>query len=180
VESSKVIKFLIEIAPVISAIMPLIVILLTGWWVNKRLENMKSRLQLDHSIIGKRAEIYAEIQDDLNNIYSYIKRVGKWKELTPTKILESKRLVDQKFNTTKPYWSENTMNQYEEFMKVCFKTFRGHGKDAGIRASIERYKSLENWNALFNDSFVGGYDEDSLNNINKKLMKALSKDFGIV
>lgn len=179
-DCSKLIKFLIEIAPVISAIMPLIIIFITGWWVNKRLENIKSRLQLDHSIIEKRAGIYAEIQDDLNNIYSYIIRVGKWKELTPEDILESKRLVDQKFHTTKPYWSENTMTQYEELMKVCFKTYRGHGKDAGIRAEIEQYKTLENWKLSFDDSFVGGYDKASLNNANKVFMDALSKDFGIV
>jgi len=160
--------------------MPLIVVLLTGWWLNKRLENIKSRLQLDHSIIQKRAEIYAEIQDELNNIYSYIKRVGKWKELTPVTILESKRLIDQKIHTTKPYWSKNTIEQYEEFMNVCFKTFRGHGKDAGIKANIDRYKALPNWQETFTDSFVSGYDESSLDEINNKLMSALSKDFGIV
>lgn len=176
----KVVKFLIEIAPVISAVMPLIVILLTGWWVNKRLEKIKSRLQIDHSIIEKRAAIYAEIQDDLNNIYSYILRVGNWKDLTPIQILESKRIVDQKFHTTKPYWSENTMTKYEEFMEICFKTFRGHGKDAGIRAEIERYKTLNNWKQSYCDSFVSDYDKVSLTSANKNLMDSLSKDFGIV
>jgi len=179
-DNSKLVKFLIEIAPVISAVMPLIVILLTGWWVNKRLETIKSRLQIDHSIIEKRAGIYAEIQDDLNNIYSYILRVGNWKDLTPIQILKSKRLVDQKLHTTKPYWSESTVTRYEEFMEICFKTFRGHGKDAGIRAEVEKYKSLSNWEQSYSDSFVGGYDKASLTSANKKLIDSFSKDFGIV
>ncbi len=176
----KVIEFLKDIAPIVSAIMPLIVVVLAGYWLNKRLENIKSRLQLDQSIIQKRAEIYAEIQDDLNKIYSYIKRVGKWKELTPEEVLDSKRTVDQKFHTTKPYWSSSTFQQYENFMDICFETYRGHGKDAGIKADIDQYKSLSKWKSSFAGFFVGGYDSTLLDKANADLMAALSKDFGIV
>ncbi len=170
---------LIEMSPFISAIMPLIIVLISGLWLNKKLENIKSRLQLDHSIIQKRAEIYSEIQDDLNNIYSYIRRVGKWKEFTPEKILQSKRLVDQKFYTTQPYWSKNTINKYKELMYICFKTHRGHTQDAGIRANVEKYKSLSNWKDSFENSFISDYDESHLNKIHGEFMEILSKDFGI-
>ncbi|WP_420589078.1 hypothetical protein [Bacterioplanoides sp.] len=176
----KVVKFLIEFAPVLSAFMPLIVILLTGWWLNRSLENVKSRLQMDHSIIEKRADIYSEVQDEINNIYSYILRVGNWKELTPVRVLESKRIVDKKIHTTKPYWSQSTIATYETFMDVCFKTYRGHGLDAGIRAEVDRYKILSNWEECYRDFFVGGYDKSSLIKANKNLMASLSKDFGII
>ncbi|GAA6167548.1 hypothetical protein [Sessilibacter corallicola] len=179
-DSSKIIKCLIELAPVISAFMPLFVIFLTGLWASKRLEKIKSRLQIDHTIIKKRAEIYSEIQDDLNDLYSYILRVGKWKELTPPDILEKKRNIDQKLYSTNPYWSQCTMKNYEKFIKICFKTYRGHGKDAGIRAEIEKYKGLANWEPRFNESFVDGYDEAELKKANKNFMESLSKDFGIV
>jgi hypothetical protein len=176
----KVLKLSKDIAPIVSAIMPLIVVLLTGWWLNNRLEKLKSRLQLDHSIIQKRADIYAEIQDYLNNIYSYIQRVGHWKELDPALVLNSKRKLDQEFHATKPYWSKNTFHCYDEFMNVCFQTYRAHGKDAGIVACSCDYKTLSSWSDNFEKSFVDGYDRQKLIDANNRLMDALSKDFGIV
>jgi len=170
---------LIKMAPVISAIMPLIVILITGIWVNNRIEKLKDRLQMNQSIIQKRAEFYSKIQDDLNNIYSYIKRVGSWKNQTPISILQSKRLVDQKFHTTKPYWSKNTMSEYQKFMAVCFQTYRGHGLDAGIRAEVEHYKTLQNWESSFSDSFVSDFNSELVGSAYDKFMDALSKDFGL-
>ncbi|MDD9197608.1 hypothetical protein PVK62_17470 [Aliivibrio sp. S3MY1] len=170
---------LLKYAPLISAIMPLVVIIMTGIWVNTRLEKVKSRFQLDHSIIEKRATIYASIQEDFNKIYSYIRRVGDWKELTPNDILESKRKIDRIFHSTKPYWSKESFKAYEQFMSVCFKAYRGHGKDAGIIAKVERYQSLSNWESIFSECFESGYDKDKLVQVNKELMESLSKDFGV-
>lgn len=173
------IESLLEYEPLISAFMPLLVIILTGIWVNKRLEKIKSRLQLDHSIIEKRAEIYASVQDDINTIYSYILRVGEWKSNTPGDILECKRKVDKTFHSTKPYWSKEAFEAYEHFIKVCFKAYRGHGKDAGIIAKVERYQMLDNWQPSFLCSFENGYEKEKLMTANQSLMTALSKDFGI-
>lgn len=159
--------------------MPLLVIILTGVWLNKRLERHKSRLQMDHAIIQKRAEIYAGIQDDINKIYSYIKRVGFWKEYSPECVLQSKRLVDQKIHSTKPYWSKNTIVDYQKFMAACFHTYRGHGTDAGIRTDIEQYKTLPNWQDAYKDSFASIFDLAQVNVCYDNLMAAFSKDFGI-
>ncbi|MEZ9470456.1 hypothetical protein AB4211_08610 [Vibrio lentus] len=170
---------LLAYAPLISAVMPLCVVLLTGYLINTKLENVKSRLQLDHSIIEKRAETYALVKDDLNDIYSYIRRRGNWKEHTPEIIIGHKRTLDKAFYSTKPYWSNGAFSAYESFMKVCFKTNRGHGLDAGIIAEVNNYKNLDHWNDCFNDCFESGYDKAKLDEANKSLMEAFSKDFGI-
>ncbi|EMF7366357.1 hypothetical protein V4F52_004177 [Vibrio vulnificus] len=170
---------LLKYAPLISAVMPLLVIVLTGFWVNNRLEKIKSRLQLDHSIIEKRAAIYASVQDDINIIYSYILRVGDWKDYKPSDILDCKRKVDKTFHSTQPYWSKEAFTSYQQFIKVCFKAYRGHGKDAGIIAQVDRYQGLDSWQDSFLDSFESGYDKEKLISANQSLMKALSKDFGI-
>ncbi len=170
---------LLKYESLISAFMPLIVIILTGIWVNKRLEKLKSRFQLDHAIIQKRADSYAEIQDDINKIYSYIKRVGDWKDYTPEDVLAAKRKSDKKFHTTKPYWSKDAFDSYSEFIKVCFKEYRGNGMDAGIIAQMDKYSALPNWNDTFAQGFVGGYDKSLLENAYSALMKSLSRDFGV-
>ena len=171
---------LLKYTPIISAVMPLIVIILTAIWVHKRLEKIKSRLHLDHSIIQKRAEIYAEVQDDINKIYSYIKCNGKWKEFTPTDVLKAKRDSDQKFHTTQPYWSSNMFSKYHAFINVCFMTNRGPGTDAGIIALVNEYKVLDSWDDKYIDYFVGGFDSDTLETAYSEFMASLSIDFGIV
>ncbi len=80
---------------------------------------------------------------------------------------------------TRPYWSQETINCYNKFMATCFKTYRGHGKDAGVIAMKNLYEDLPNWNVKYNDSFVDGYDNDKIIASNRNLLNAFSKDFGI-
>lgn len=167
-----------DYSPIIPVLGSLLSALLVGIWFNSRLEQLKSRLQLDHSIIKKRADFYAEIQNDLNYIYSYIKRVGRWKELTPGDVLESKRIVDQRFHTTRPFWSEQAFSAYEHFMDTCFKTYRAHGLDAGIIADITQYQDLPTWKQEYTDSFEQGFELTLLEGAYLNFMEALSKDFG--
>jgi hypothetical protein len=164
----------------IDAVVPLIALFIAGCWFNDRIEKIKSRLQIDHSIIEKRADIYADIQEDINAIYSYIRRIGNWKDLTPPKILIAKRKIDRTMYSTKPYWSKSVMDDYKSFMNVCFKTNLGHTKDAGIIANVNNYKKLSNWEPEFIKAFETGFDEVTLDRANESLQNSLSKDFGIV
>ncbi|PSU99762.1 hypothetical protein [Photobacterium kishitanii] len=168
-----------KIAPVLSVLSPIIVILLSGLWFNSSLEKLKSRLQANQAIVQKRAEIYAEIQEPLNGIYCYIKRVGKWKKLTPKDVIDSKRKVDQKMHSTRPFWSNEMQLAYKEFMDACFVTNRGHKANAGIVAEVIKYQELDSWKDEFNEYFEGNFVESKLDQANDKLMKAFSKDFGV-
>ncbi len=169
----------VKIVKIISPFVTLLTVYIVGVWLNSRLENLKSRLQLDHIIIKKRADIYAEIQEDLNDIYGYLKRVGAWKDLVPKDIVARKRKVDKKMYVTRPYWSKEMFSSYEAFMGVCFVTNRGHKRDAGIIGDIKMYQGLKNWEQEFEGSFELGFDESKLDKSNKKLFQALSKDFGV-
>lgn len=168
-----------EIAPVLSVLSPIIVILLSGLWFNNSLEKLKSRLQANQVIVQKRAEIYAEIQEPLNDIYCYIKRVGKWKTLTPEDVIDRKRKVDQKMHSTRPFWSNEMQRSYKEFMDTCFVTNRGHMANAGIVAEAIKFQELDSWRDEFDEYFHGKFVESKLDQANNKLMKALSKDFGV-
>lgn len=171
--------FLKDIAPTVSSYSPLIITLITGLWIHKRLERYKSKLLIDQSIIKHRTDTYTTIKDDLNTIYSYIKRVGNWKELTPKNIIELKRKIDKEIYCTKPFWSKNLIEQYSVFINTCFKTNRGHGKDAAIIGSIDKYNDLPNWDDHFNDLFTEGFSEVKLDNAYNSLLNAFSKDFGV-
>ena len=168
-----------DLAPLLAVLSPIVVILLSGLWFNKSLEKLKSRLQTSRAIVQKRSEIYTEIQDSLNDIYCYIKRVGKWKTITPEEVIERKRLVDQKMHATRPFWSKGMRDAYKDFMDVCFVTNRGHKINAGIVAEVVKYQELDSWKDEFIDYYDGSFDESKLDQVNNKLMAALSKDFGV-
>lgn len=165
--------------PMLAIISPIIVLLISGLWLDHSLEKLKSRLQKSQAIVQKRAEIYSEIQKSLNNIYCYIKRVGKWQEFTPKQIVECKRVLDQEFHATRPFWSKEMWNAYEEFMRACFVTNRGHKSNASIIAEVEKYKELDSWDDRFTDYYHDGFSESKLDEANDNLMNALSKDFGV-
>lgn len=171
--------FLKEVAPTVSLYSPLIITLITGFWIHRRLEKYKSKLLIDQSVIKHRAEVYFNIKGDLNTIYSYIKRVGNWKELTPDEIIDLKRKVDREIYCTKPFWSKGLINQYSNFINTCFETNRGHGKDAAIIGSVVKYSDLPNWDRRFEDFFTGGFSEDKLDKSYELLLTSFSKDFGV-
>lgn len=176
---TSIFTFLKEIAPTVSLYSPLIITLITGLWIHRRLEKYKSKLLIDQSVIKHRTDAYFKIKDDLNSIYSYIKRVGDWKDLTPKKILELKRNIDKQIYCTKPFWSKELIEQYLNFINVCFKTNRGHGKDAAIIGDVAKYNDLPNWHNDFNDLFTDGFSEQKLDKSYELLLNTFSKDFGV-
>jgi hypothetical protein len=169
----------IELAPVLAVVSPIVVLLLSGLWFNRSLEKLKSRLQASQAIVQSRAKIYTEIQEPLNDIYCYIKRVGKWKTLKPSDVIAHKRVVDQIMHATRPFWSKQMQKSYQEFMDVCFVTNRGHRINAGIVAEVAKFKELESWKYEFYAYFDGDFNEEKLDKANDKLMRSLSKDFGV-
>jgi hypothetical protein len=174
-----VFTFLKEIAPTVSFYSPLIITFITGFWIHRKLEKYKSKLQIDQSIIKYRTDAYFKIRGDLNTIYSYIKRVGNWKELTPKEVIALKRTVDREIFCTKPFWSKELIEQYLKFINICFETNRGHGKDAAIIGNIDKYNDLPNWNNDFDDLFTDGFSEVKLDNSYESLLNTFSKDFGV-
>ncbi|MEP1446175.1 MAG: hypothetical protein ABJK37_08705 [Paraglaciecola sp.] len=168
-----------EYVPLLAVLSPIVAVFVSGFWSNRSLEKLKSRLQASQAIVQKRVEIYSEIQESLNDIYCYIKRVGKWKTLTPIELINRKRLVDEKMHATRPFWSKGMRDAYKEFMDVCFVTNRGHKVNAGIVAEVVKYQKLDTWQNGFKEYYDGSFDESKLDNVNDKLMAALSKDFGV-
>jgi hypothetical protein len=168
-----------EITPFLAVFSPIIAILISGLWSNRSLEKLKARIQSSQTVVAKRVELYSNIQEPLNEIYCYIKRVGSWKEYTPEDVIDLKRSVDKKIYSSLPFWSEEMRKTYFEFMDICFETNRGHRINAGIIADPSKYRELQSWKPEFEDYFCGSYSESKLDEMNIKLMSAFSKDFGV-
>jgi len=168
-------EYLLKLSPLI---IPLFVVGF-GFWINKRIASFTAKKQVDHTVMEKRTSIYENIQSELNELYCYLMRIGDWKEFTPEQILQKKRTVDKAMYAGKPFWSVGLFSSYTQFMDTCFLTHRGHGKDAGIRANINRYNSLGNWENRFVSFFEEAIERDIISEKFKELEISFSIDFGV-
>jgi hypothetical protein len=163
----------------ISALIPLSVVFL-GCLVGRYSKRYDERVRLHGKIIEKRVELFEEISQPLNVIYTYIIRVGSWKEHTPYDIIQEKREVDGLMYSNRPYWTEVLFSTYESFMNASFETHTGHASDAKIKSDYNKYKDLPNWSDSYIEAFSGKVDKKQLNKTNEKLMQVFAQEFGFV
>lgn len=155
------------------------VLLYLGLQGKKILTEHEARLRTHERIIEKRTEIYESISQDLNSLFVFIIRVGRWKEFTPSEIIRKKRDIDQIMHINRPYWSQQTFQQYQCFMAACFDIETGHGEDAKIKAEIKKFDSLankeENWQSFFSEKEP---ELEQVEQYYQALILAFSNDFG--
>jgi len=90
----------------------------------------------ESGLIDRRLKIWQEVGPKINDIYVYIVRVGRWKELSSTEIVRLKREIDRSVFTYKAFFSESWLLAYQNFMNAAFDTYAGSGTDAKLRTSI--------------------------------------------
>lgn len=98
---------------------------------------MKADKEKVYQIKQMRKTIYDELADKLNIIYCYVNDVGDFGEYEPKNIIELKRFVDRRFKVYENLWSPETRQQFDEFVRSCFRHFGGGlGKPAPIQSTI--------------------------------------------
>ena len=159
-----------------SLIVPIIVGIF-GFFVFRMNKKFEHEIALKTKVIDKRVQCYSEIANDLNDIFTYMIRVGEWKDKNPQDIIDAKRKVSKLMHTNKPLWSENVFNCYRKFILEIFENNTGHRKDAKIKADIEKYGDLrDSEKKMFTGSKA---DKDTIKTKYALLGKAFSEDMGI-
>jgi len=139
---------------IISALTPLIVFYL-GIRISYRLKEIEHRQWANQQLIEKRLAVYDELVPLLNDIMCYFAYIGCWKELVPPQVVAGKRRVDRIAYINAPVFPSEFLIQYNQFIHLCYKTFRGWGKDAQLRTeTTERQKAAgATWDAKWNSCF---------------------------
>lgn len=114
----------LEVAKLFVSFLTPLVVLLVGVWVRKLLEKLESAQWVNQTVIEWKMRAYEEMAPALNDVFCYMLYVGSWKELTPPKILETKRFLDKKIAVLGPLFSDGPHVALREFMDLCFKTWR--------------------------------------------------------
>jgi len=121
---------------IIAALGPVIIIFLAIRFnlVKKRLI---SQYQSNQRLIEKRIEVYDQIGPKLNDMLSFFRYTGNWKELTPVDILRLKREVDMEINSKTALFSDELVTKYESFMTLCIVSHSGWEHEEKIKSLYE-------------------------------------------
>lgn len=149
-----------------------------GYFIFKMNKKFEHTIVLKTKVIDKRVEYYSELSDELNDIYTYLIRVGEWKDKNPKYIINSKRNVSKIMHKSKPFWSEEVFIAYRNFILSVFETNTGHRKDAKIKADTEKYGELTTEDKEYFTNIRTNKEDIKLKYT--LLEKAFSKDMGVL
>jgi phosphate/sulfate permease len=144
-------------------------------------KNSEKKQWTNRKVIEKRLDFYDNVASDLNDLYCYYHRVGNWKELTPTQIIEKKRLLDKEFRIYSHIFKQDILVNYRTFIEDCFKTFTGTGNDAKIKMSLTKRVNLPNWDNEWNELFVESemVSEERFEQSYKQMLHIIKTELGI-
>lgn len=174
----------LEIAKLLVSGLTPMVVLAVGFWVQRLLKAIESAQWKSRTVIEWRIKVYEEFSPILNEIYCYLVYVGDWKATTPPEILNRKRVLDQRFNIVRPLFSEQFTTIYNNFIDLCFRTYRGKGIDAGLRTGFQSRKEAlgESWDETWENLFVESADKTPREDIVKAyelLTDLLARELGL-
>ena len=133
-----------------------------GIWIlhiTKKIEHSQWKNQ---KLIEKQIDIWETVGPMINDLYCFCSRLGQWKEMSPPRIIETKRTLDRDIFVNRPFFSTDFFVQYLKFTSECFDTFQGHGVDAKIKSPVLRHKDARNdWDAEWDDLFSDAVTEQS-------------------
>lgn len=147
----------IEIANILISLATPVTMAVIGYVLDRRLKSIDDAQWQNRKIIEKRLDLYDEIAPDLNMVFCFCRFVGSWKEISPKQMLETKRKLDRHVNIYRHLLSEDFFKSYETFIKMTFRTYTGHGKDALIRSTITNHWGDRRAHATY--SWEPDYDE---------------------
>ena len=147
--------------------------------ITKRFEHTQWRSQ---KLIEKRLAIYDDLAPLLNDLLCYFTYVGSWKEANPPDVVALKRVIDKKIYLAAPLCSQEFFSACMELQSLCFSTFNGWGRNAGLRTQFFRRKEARaadwqvEWESCFSEEVSKPVD---IQKAHHRVMEAFSKDIGV-
>jgi hypothetical protein len=108
----------------VSALTPIVVILV-GFFINRKLKQLEAIQWANQKVVEKRLEVFDALAPSLNDLLCYFTYIGNWKELSPSKVVEIKRALDKKAYINAPLFSWQFLDRYAAFIGTCFRTYSG-------------------------------------------------------
>lgn len=140
---------------------------------------------MDRKVIERRLSLYDSMAPGLNEMLCFFTTVGNFRDITPPALLALKRDLDQKFHTGRYLMSPEWGRHYDEFMKVCFSTYRRAGADAAMRAAVDRQRTergdtwIDGWKRYFVTDPSEVTPVECISRRYEVLMSLFARDLGV-
>jgi hypothetical protein len=112
--------------------------------------------------------------------------IGKWKEQSPSDVINNKRDLDELIFTYQPFLSKDFVSKYFQLESELFKSYNGWGMDAKLRTVITNRpqfylpKDRSNaWDPVWDASFTGEDNTEAIRKAYSDLVSALPRELGI-
>ena len=151
----------------VSALTPIMIAVLT-FFITGALNDRESSLRRGEQISSDKQKTYLQMASDLNIIYVFVSDIGDFRSFSPDTVIEKKRGVDRVFFSYRPYWSDETIEKYNKFMRAAFELYSGYASNARIRTSKDQKKIAfgqdgktwdPKWDNMFTGQTVQGIDQ---------------------
>ncbi|MBN8787574.1 MAG: hypothetical protein J0I84_10830 [Terrimonas sp.] len=148
----------------------------------------RTAIENNQRIYDMRFSIYKQISFRLNEIYCYFTYIGKWKELSPVRLIENKRFCDEIMYSNQSLFNPDFFKVYNDFMDISYKAYSGQGQDAKLRTDMSTHKNYYKcgtWEDSWGDMFQiedGSNELGIRKDIHKKyndLLTGLTKELNI-
>jgi hypothetical protein len=174
---------------IVSALTPVVVVLF-GFWFNRRLKQFESRQWVNQKAIEKRLEVYSALAPVLNDLYCYFDYIGPWKVKDPEMVLDAKRCADRLFYVNESLFSKRFWNAYSDFINLLFipGPLKEYASSATLRTDIEIRKEIftqnkVDWKTEWNDKYFAPPERvtprDRIRPEYRKMMDAFAQELGI-
>ena len=169
---------------VVAALTPVLVVVL-GLVVNRSVKRLEEAQWANRKVIERRLECYDDMSGDLNDLYCFFRRVGDFQRITPPMAVDKKRRLDKAFHLNKFLMTDDFATAYDEFIGVCFDTFRGTRVAAQLRASVETQRADRGagWEDSWADNLVSDpakvADVEDIESRYEALMRCFAADIGV-
>ncbi|MCW2703290.1 MAG: hypothetical protein JWQ37_1285 [Blastococcus sp.] len=119
----------------LQALTPIAVFLL-GYLVTRSTRRLDEARWAKQKVVEERIKVYGEVAQKLNDIYCYFSFIGPWKDFSPVDMVARKRDCDRIMHTTRAFFSTQTVEAYQAFIRTCFSEYAGADQDARLRARL--------------------------------------------
>src|SRR4051794_33920989 len=146
----------LEITKLVIAGLTPVVVVLAGFWLNRRLKALEQAQWAQQKVIERRIRAYDELARPINQLFCFFCYVGSWKDMDPPDLVVLKRQLDQTAHISAPLFDQDFLRRYNTLIDRCFRTFGGWGEDAKLRTLQDRREQASGprWRKEWNNCFA--------------------------
>jgi hypothetical protein len=152
----------LDIVKTLASVAVPVVVAFVGHRLSRRLKLWEASQWRNQELIKARLQYYGQLAPMINDVMCYVTFIGRWKDLSPPKVIDIKRDMDRLFFSVAPLFSQRAVDAYQDFVGVCFGGHTPWSLDARIQTGFVRRREArpDSWTPEWETLFAFKENED--------------------